>query len=488
MPMPAWRARGALLGLAVADALGAPLEFSSPQTAAASVRAGLEMSGGRIWAPGEWTDDTAMALCLAESIGERGLLDVDDLAGRYIAWATSGPKDIGITTAEALAGAADAAEARARAEAFHEHTGRTAGNGTVMRAAPIALAAATVEQATAAAVQDARLTHFDPAAGRASAALCAALMAVAQGARPLAAAAAQVGNHRRLGEAVLAAEAGDQATIAALAGGAEQGVCWTALAVGLHALAHIDDYERGVTWAISLGGDTDTNAAVAGALLGCRHGVEAIPARWLEALRDRERIERAADALGPRSAPLGERLSRAVAYACERHGLQVRKGTSVPYVAHLMGVCALVLEDGGDADEAVAALLHDVVEDTDATVEEVAREFGPVVAEIVAGCSDTDAFPKPPWRPRKEAYIAALADHSASVRRVSLADKLHNARAILLDYRELGDDLWRRFHPEADQLWYYRSLVEAFRATTDSPLVDELDRVVGELEVLTGCQ
>jgi GTP pyrophosphokinase len=357
-----------------------------------------------------------------------------------------------------------------------------------MRATPIALAAATVAQAAAAALKDARLTHFDPAAGRASAALCAALMAVAAGTSPLAAAAAQVGNHRQLGEAILAVEAGDEAAIAELAGGDQRGVCWTALAVGLHALVNVDDYERGVAWAISLGGDTDTNAAVAGALLGCRHGVEAIPTRWLGRLRDRGRIERAAGALAPRSAPLGERLSRALDYAWQRHGQQVRKGTSVPYVAHLMAVCALVLEDGGNADEAVAALLHDVVEDTDATVEEVAREFGPVVAEIVAGCSDTDALPKPPWRPRKEAYIAALADHSPSVRRVSLADKLHNARAILLDYREIGNDLWRRFHPDADQLWYYRSLVEAFRATTDSPLVDELDRVVGELEVLTGWQ
>src|SRR5581483_11248115 len=207
---------------------------------------------------------------------------------------------------------------------------------------------------------------------------------------------------------VLAAERGDDQAIARLAAGEQQGVCWTTLAVGLHALAHVDDYERGVAWAISLGGDTDTNAAVAGALLGCRHGVEAIPARWLDALRDRERIERAADALAAPETPLGERLSRALAWAVERHGEQVRKGTAIPYVAHLMGVCALVLEDDGTPDEAVAALLHDVVEDTDATVDDVAREFGPEVAEIVAGCSDTDVIPKPPWRSRKEAYIAGL--------------------------------------------------------------------------------
>ena len=94
-------------------------------------------------------------------------------------------------------------------------------------------------------------------------------------------------------------------------------------------------------------------------------------------------------------------------------------------------------------------------------------------------------MPKPPWRPRKEAYLRALASHDASVRRVALADKLYNARAILLDYRRLGDELWDRFNPDSDQLWYYRALVSKFRETTDSPLVDELDRVVTELEQLS---
>jgi ADP-ribosyl-[dinitrogen reductase] hydrolase len=130
------RAHGALLGLAIGDALGAPLEFSDPRETAAAVERGLEMNGGGVWRPGEWTDDTAMALALAESISERGLLDLDDLARRYAAWAASGPKDIGITTRVALSGATCAQDARENASLLHAQTGRTAGNGTVMRAAP----------------------------------------------------------------------------------------------------------------------------------------------------------------------------------------------------------------------------------------------------------------------------------------------------------------------------------------------------------------
>jgi len=181
---------------------------------------------------------------------------------------------------------------------------------------------------------------------------------------------------------------------------------------------------------------------------------------------------------------LGERFERALVYATRLHRKQRRKGSGAPYAAHLLGVASLVLEDGGSEDEAIAALLHDAVEDQGglARLDEIEREFGSQVAHIVDGCTDTDLSPKPPWRPRKESYVQALASHDASVRRVSLADKLYNARAILLDYRSLGDELWDRFDPESDQLWYYRALVSAFRETTESPLVDELDRVVTELE------
>jgi GTP pyrophosphokinase len=181
---------------------------------------------------------------------------------------------------------------------------------------------------------------------------------------------------------------------------------------------------------------------------------------------------------------LGDRFERALVYAARLHREQRRKGSGTAYAAHLLGVALLVLEDGGSEDEAIAALLHDAVEDQGgrARLDEIEREFGSRVALIVKGCSDTDISPKPPWRPRKEAYVQALASHDASVRRVSLADKLYNARAILLDYRSLGEELWERFDPESDQLWYYRALLSAFRETTESPLVGELHRVVTELE------
>jgi ADP-ribosyl-[dinitrogen reductase] hydrolase len=287
-----------MLGLAVGDALGAPLEFKSREEASAAVEAGLEMNGGGNWDPGEWTDDTAMALCIAECIGERGFpLDLDDLVRRYAAWAASGPKDIGITTRSALAGVSSAAEARKNAETHHERTARTAGNGTVMRIAPIAFAPGTKEEILDGARDDARLTHWDEAASCASAALCAALLALSGGAEPWEAAARQASSHSRLAAAVELAAQDDRAAVGELAGGGEGGTCWATLATGLCAL-HFDGYEEGVAWAISHGFDTDTNAAVAGALIGCRDGVEAIPKRWISGLRERERIESVAERLG----------------------------------------------------------------------------------------------------------------------------------------------------------------------------------------------
>jgi ADP-ribosylglycohydrolase len=292
------QAQGTLLGLAVGDALGAPFEFGVDlATVREAVSSGLEMRGGGIWGPGEWTDDTTLALALAESIAEHGLLDISDLAERYIAWADSDPIDIGNITRAALQGARDHDDARNRAKRFHDQTGMTAGNGTVMRAAPIALAARSVEEAAEAARADAILTHYDPAAGSASAALCAALLAVMAREDPIQAAAAQVDKHDKLTEAVAAAERGDEEFFRALAPSREKGVCWTTLGVGLYAVAGSEGYEPAVTWAIGLGGDTDTNAAVTGALIGCRDGLESIPNRWLEPLRDRDRLEQAATAL-----------------------------------------------------------------------------------------------------------------------------------------------------------------------------------------------
>ena len=182
---------------------------------------------------------------------------------------------------------------------------------------------------------------------------------------------------------------------------------------------------------------------------------------------------------------LTERFDAALAFAARRHADQRRKGTDIPYVSHLLGVASIVLENGGNEDEAIAALLHDSVEDQKASLAEIRQRFGDGVAAIVAGCSDTDVSPKPPWRERKEAYIAHLASATPSVLLVSAADKLHNARAILADYRDLGDDLWGRFNAgKVETLWYYRALVKALRAAPATRMVDELDRTVAEIERL----
>ena len=185
-----------------------------------------------------------------------------------------------------------------------------------------------------------------------------------------------------------------------------------------------------------------------------------------------------------REMQLTARFNDALQFAAERHADHVRKGTSIPYIAHLLGVASIALEYGANENEAIAALLHDAVEDQKATLQEIRDRFGAAVADTVAGCSDTDVIPKPAWRVRKEAYIAHIPTASLSVQLVSAADKLHNARAILRDYRDVGEALWGRFNGGRDgTLWYYRALVNTFR-TVGSPLVDELDRVVSELERL----
>jgi (p)ppGpp synthase/HD superfamily hydrolase len=183
--------------------------------------------------------------------------------------------------------------------------------------------------------------------------------------------------------------------------------------------------------------------------------------------------------------PLTSRFSDALALACELHRTQSRKGTQIPYVAHLLAVASLALEHGADEDEAIAAVLHDAVEDQGGspTATKIRQSFGDRVAAIVLACSDTDVVPKPPWRERKEKYIAHLSTADASVRLVSACDKLHNARAILSDYREAGETLWGRFNGGREgTLWYYRELVKAFASHGQNRVVRELDRVVGELE------
>jgi (p)ppGpp synthase/HD superfamily hydrolase len=185
---------------------------------------------------------------------------------------------------------------------------------------------------------------------------------------------------------------------------------------------------------------------------------------------------------------LASRFDDALQFAARRHQSQDRKGTRIPYISHLLSVAALVLEDGGDEDEAIAALLHDAVEDQGGTEirAEIAGRFGERIATIVDGCSDTDVTPKPPWRVRKEAYVAHIRHAPLPIRRVSLADKVHNARAILFDYRQIADELWLRFNGGRDgTVWYYRALATAFAATTPGPLSQELVRLVDEIEWLS---
>ena len=183
----------------------------------------------------------------------------------------------------------------------------------------------------------------------------------------------------------------------------------------------------------------------------------------------------------------GERFEEALVHAAGLHRDQTRKGTDIPYVTHLLAVASIVGENGGTEDEVVAALLHDAIEDTPETKRSLAARYGPAVAEIVADCSDTDVTPKPPWKERKEAYVARAARLSRSARLVSSADKLHNARTILADLRTEGEALWDRFTGGREgTLWYYRALVEAYGTSGSTQIVDELNRVVREIEVLAG--
>lgn len=182
---------------------------------------------------------------------------------------------------------------------------------------------------------------------------------------------------------------------------------------------------------------------------------------------------------------LTNRFDDALVFARVLHAAQVRKGTTIPYVAHLLAVASIVLEHGGTEDEAMAALLHDAVEDQGGapTLVEIRDRFGSAVAAIVAGCTDANTVPKPEWRARKEAYVAHIAGASASVRLVSAADKLRNARAIVSDHREIGSSVWSRFNVgPTDIRWYYRALTDAFTKAGETALTRELTRTVIELE------
>ena len=184
----------------------------------------------------------------------------------------------------------------------------------------------------------------------------------------------------------------------------------------------------------------------------------------------------------------GPRCTEATGYVRGLHHGQKRKGTDIPYFAHLLGVAAIVLEHGGDEDQAIAALLHDGPEDQggEATLKEIEHLFGKRVAKMVEACTDTFDIPKPPWEQRKKRYIAHLKKaRSKDFLLVSLADKVHNLNAIRRDHDQIGEKIWRRFKkPKKMLLWYYESLYEIYRrrmGKSHPALVDELRRPLEEL-------
>jgi (p)ppGpp synthase/HD superfamily hydrolase len=196
-----------------------------------------------------------------------------------------------------------------------------------------------------------------------------------------------------------------------------------------------------------------------------------------------EGVNMTSQTTSPRLTP---KFVKAMDYAAEKHSTQTRKGSDIPYLGHLLSVAGYVIEAGGTETEAIAALLHDAAEDQGGleTLAEIREKFGDDVAKIVGECSDTFETPTPPWRERKENYVRHLSEASDSALLVSLADKLHNAHAILRDFREVGDQLWTRFNVKDPQqhLWYYRSLLEVYAQRINSWMLDELREVIDELE------
>jgi (p)ppGpp synthase/HD superfamily hydrolase len=191
---------------------------------------------------------------------------------------------------------------------------------------------------------------------------------------------------------------------------------------------------------------------------------------------------------------LSQRFDEALVYAARVHAAQTRKGTEIPYLAHLLAVASLAIEHGASEDEAIAALLHDAIEDQGGAARraDILWRFGDTVAAIVDGCSDTDIDPKPPWRERKERYLGHLRVASPAVRFVAACDKLHNLRSLIADHAELGDALWERFNaPQAEQLWFFRALAAALEARPGAEehpgharVVAALASALAELEAL----
>ncbi|MBO3463297.1 HD domain-containing protein [Aetokthonos hydrillicola Thurmond2011] len=185
-----------------------------------------------------------------------------------------------------------------------------------------------------------------------------------------------------------------------------------------------------------------------------------------------------------RKSQLTAKFEEALVYATRLHAHQTRKISGVPYISHLLSVAALVLEAGGTEEEAIAGLLHDGVEDQGgkSTREEIRQLFGETVVAIVDGCTEYDTNPKPPWLERKKRYLENISHASPSIRRVSLADKLHNARSLLADFRQNGSSIWQEFKAGKEgTLWFYQQLQQVYSATGSDFLTQEFLRVVQQL-------
>ncbi|MEA5573535.1 HD domain-containing protein [Calothrix sp. UHCC 0171] len=179
-----------------------------------------------------------------------------------------------------------------------------------------------------------------------------------------------------------------------------------------------------------------------------------------------------------------EKFSTALVYATRLHANQTRKITSVPYVSHLLSVAALILEAGGNETEAIAGLLHDAIEDQGGMEirAEIREMFGDEIVAIIDGCTEIYTKPKPPWEERKHKYLENLRGACVSVRMVSLADKLHNARSLLADWQKFGDEIWNQFNAgKVRTLWFYQSLLQVYRETGSDWMTEEFARVVDQL-------
>jgi len=185
---------------------------------------------------------------------------------------------------------------------------------------------------------------------------------------------------------------------------------------------------------------------------------------------------------------LTSRFEEAIGFAFRLHAKQFRKGSDISYVSHILGVAALVIEDGGDEDQAIAALLHDAVEDQGGIemLNLIRSKYGTRVAEIVDGCTDAYTIPKPPWKQRKVRYLDHLKEAGIDVLRVSLADKLHNAHSLLKDLDWIGEEVWSRFNGGRDgTLWYYGELIGIFQDSGfESPMINEFSRTLIAIEAL----